>query len=205
MKAMNITILKYGSANYISLVNFINNFLKFNVKVSDKKKDIVNCDLLILPGVGTFEGAIEQLKKKKIDKVLEKIVLEGKPTIGICLGMQILFEFSEESKKNIKGLSFIKGKTKKLDQTNVGWRKLVIENKSLDIFNNSYFYFNHSYHQICKKKNILAYIKINGLNIPAIIKKKNIIGLQFHPENSQTNGILLFSLIIEQLKKNEYN
>ena len=113
--------------------------------------------------------------------------------------------FQRSLKKNIKGLSFIKGKTKKLDQTNVGWRKLVTENKSLDIFSNSYFYFNHSYHQICKKKNILAYIKINSLKIPAIKKKKNIIGLQFHPENSQANGILLFNLLIEQFKKNEYN
>ena len=116
---MNITILDYGSANYISLVNFINSFFNFQVKISNKTQDIINSDLLILPGVGTFDGAVEQLKKKGIDKVLKRIISDGKPTVGICLGMQILFEFSEESKKNIKGLSFINGKTKKLKKTNV--------------------------------------------------------------------------------------
>lgn len=202
---MNITILDYGSANYISLVNFINNFFNFNVKISNKTQDIVNSDLLILPGVGTFDGAVEQLKKKGIDKILKRIISDGKPTVGICLGMQILFEFSEESKKNIKGLSFIKGKTKKLKKTNVGWRRLIIKNKNLNIFNNSYFYFNHSYYQICEKKNILAYIKIDNIKIPAIIKNGNIVGLQLHPENSQENGILLINFIIEQFKKNEFN
>tara|TARA_B100001057_G_scaffold489340_1_gene575400 strand:- start:657 stop:1280 length:624 start_codon:yes stop_codon:yes gene_type:complete len=202
---MNITILDYGSANYISLVNFINSFFNFQVKISNKTQDIINSDLLILPGVGTFDGAVEQLKKKGIDKVLKRIISDGKPTVGICLGMQILFEFSEESKKNIKGLSFINGKTKKLKKTNVGWRSLIIKNKNLNIFNNSYFYFNHSYYQICKKKNVLAYVKIDNIKIPAIIKNKNIVGLQLHPENSQENGILLIKFIIEQFKKNEFN
>ena len=198
---MNITILDYGSANYISLVNFINSFFNFDVKISNKTSDIINCDLLILPGVGTYDGAIEQIKKKGTYKTLKTIIAGGKPTIGICLGMQILFEFSDESKNNIRGLSFLKGKTKKLKKTNVGWRSLIIKNKNLKIFNNSYFYFNHSYYQICKKKNILAYIKIDNQKIPAIIKNKNIMGLQLHPENSQINGIFLINFILEQFKK----
>ena len=104
---MNVVILDYGSANYASLVNFFNKFEKLSIKVSNKKNDLIKSDLLILPGVGAFDNAVKFIKKK-IDKIIKKHVLKSKPLIGICLGMQILFETSEESKKNFKRFINIK-------------------------------------------------------------------------------------------------
>jgi glutamine amidotransferase len=196
---MNVVILDYGSANYHSIVNFLNFSENLNVKISYKKTDIKNSDLLIFPGVGTFDQALHNIKKRKIDKILKKEIRQGKLVLGICLGMQILFEFSDESKCNQIGLSLIKGKTKKLNITNVGWRKLIINKKKFKYFNNLSFYFNHSYFQICEKKNVLAYVKFSKLKIPAIIKKNNIWGVQFHPENSQLNGKIFIRSIFNQI------
>ena len=113
--------------------------------------------------------------------------------------MQILFETSEESKKTLKGLSILKGYTEQLRNTNIGWKSLISKKNTFKKFNKEYFYFNHSYYQICKNENILSYIRVEKKVIPAIIRKGNIIGFQFHPENSQANGIKLIDLILKQL------
>ena len=196
---MNVTILDYGSANYTSLVNFFNKFEKLSIKVSNKSTDLIKSDLLILSGVGAFDNAIKIIKKKKIDKIIRKHISKKKPIMGICLGMQILFEISEESKDNLKGLSILKGRAKKLEKTNIGWKNLISKNFIFKNFNKNYFYFNHSYSQTCKKEYVLSYIKIKKKVVPAIIKKRNIIGLQFHPENSQTNGVKLIDFILEKI------
>ena len=199
---MNVVIIDYGSANYASLINFFNNFEKLKLKVSSNKRDISNSDLLVLPGVGAFDNAIRILKKKKIDKIIKNEAFKGKPIIGICLGMQILFESSKETKNDLKGLCILDGKTDKLNQTNVGWKNLISKNKIFKQFNKKYFYFNHSFLQICNKKYILCHIKINKKNIPAIIQKGNIFGFQFHPENSQTNGIEIMDFILKRIENN---
>ena len=198
---MNILILDYGSANYHSIVNFLNFFDEINVQISSKLKEIKKSDLLIFPGVGTFDEAMYNIKKKKIEKILIQEIKNGKPVIGICLGMQILFELSDESRNDSRGLSLIKGKTKRLKITNVGWKKLIINNKEYKHFNNLSFYFNHSYFQICNKKNVLANINVSNLKIPALIKKNNIWGLQFHPENSQINGKIFMKYILNSIVK----
>lgn len=200
---MEVVILDYGSANYTSLLNFFNKFESINIKVSSKIRDIKKSQLLILPGVGAFDNAVDFIKKKKIDKIIKEHVIKNKPVVGICLGMQILFDSSEETKNNLKGLSILDGRTKKLDQTNIGW-KIINSNKNFfKKFNKSYFYFNHNYFQICKKKYIFSSIKIKNKIIPAIIKKGNIIGIQFHPENSQINGVKLMTYILESITNNE--
>ena len=195
---MNVVILDYGSANYASLVNFFIKFEKLSIKVSNKKNDLIKSDLLILPGVGAFDNAVKFIKKKKIDKIIKKHVLKSKPLIGICLGMQILFETSEESKKTLKGLSILKGYTAKLENTNVGWKNLISRKNIFKKFNKHYFYFNHSYYQICKNEDVLSYIKVEKKVIPAIIRRGNTIGFQFHPENSQVNGVKLIDFILKQ-------
>ena len=116
MRNNKIVIVDYGVGNLASLINFLDKF-EFEIKISNKKNVLKNADCLILPGVGNFTEAIKNLKKKKIFLYLKKLILAGKPTIGICLGMQILFKSSEESVEEI-GLGILSGKIIKLKKKN---------------------------------------------------------------------------------------
>ena len=194
--SINIKILGYGSANYGSIINIFNS-LNQDVEITENYKDIKNCDLLVLPGVGTFPKAISFLRKKKIFEKLKKNILSGQPVIGICLGMQLLTTNSTELGFN-KGLNLISGEVKKIPniQSHIGW------NDVYDINNKKYgcYYFQHSYYLKTKiKKNIEAYFNLNKSKMPAIIRKQNILGLQFHPEKSQSDGYLYLAKFLKEI------
>ena len=112
MRNNKIVIVDYGVGNLASLINLLSKF-EFEITISNKKNVLKNADCIILPGVGNFTEAIKNLKKDKIFLYLKNLILSGKPTIGICLGMQILFQSSEESLKEI-GLGVLSGKIIKL-------------------------------------------------------------------------------------------
>ena len=175
-----------------------------------KKEDIENCSHLILPGVGAYKTTINYLTKKKLINTI-KNVAKKKPVLGICLGMQLLFDYSTEHGKT-KGLGLIKGSVKKFDFKenqikipNIGWNKIDFQKQNL-LFKNLNglveVYFVHSYHMDCHDKtNIIATTKY-GHQITAAVNKDNIYGTQFHPEKSQDLGLqILENFIFSWLNK----
>jgi glutamine amidotransferase len=196
-----IVIVDYNVGNTNSVFNSIHS-LGYNVMISNDRNIIDSSDVIILPGVGAFEEAMNNIKTYNLLKILENNVLKiKKPTLGICIGMQILANSSSEN-GNHKGLGWISGEVKKIKNINnikiphVGWNEVVPLKKNDIFFSNSVFdrpnfYWDHSYHFICDDKYKFAKVEY-GSDITAIVGDQNIFGVQFHPEKSQTNGLRLF-------------
>jgi imidazole glycerol-phosphate synthase subunit HisH len=195
-----IAIVDYGMGNVQSICNVLEK-LKYNVILTKDRDEILKSDALILPGVGAFKNAMAQLKEDNLKGILKEYVESEKPLLGICLGMQLLFNESDEFGLT-KGLGFIEGRVEKFSKDlegklpHISWNNL--KPKSIDwdnsIFNGveqeSDFYFVHSY--ICKPKNsrvILSETEYGGIEFCSAVQKNNIYGCQFHPEKSAENGI----------------
>ena len=202
MKIKRFCIVDYGCGNYGSLKGVINK-LGHIANTSKNYKDLEKADFLILPGVGAFPNAINLIKKNNLIKILKNLKNENKPMLGICLGMHLLTNSSDELGFN-KGLSFVSGKTKqnKGKTHHIGWNELNFINKKNDFykFHNMKFYFQHMFSYTGPKQNQIAYANNKKHKIPSIIQNKNIVGVQFHPEKSQDNGIQFFEKYIEVFK-----
>nr|WDA99171.1 imidazole glycerol phosphate synthase subunit hisH [Gronococcus sybilensis] len=168
-------------------------------KIITCAKDFSKASMLILPGVGSFDLAVDKLKELKLIVPIQSWIKAGKPFLGICLGLQLLFEKSEEGKK--QGLSILKGTIIKLNSTYVyniphmGWNQLHTTPYAISDLNslsNKWVYFVHSYYVIPKDLYIEStFIKYGQLNILSSIHYRNILGLQFHPEKSGYSGLLI--------------
>jgi len=194
---LTVAIVDYGMGNVKSIENAINHIGDFNITVTENRTVIQNADVIILPGVGAFPDAIKKLADKNlIDDLHDAVQQQKKPTLGICLGMQLLFESSEE-KKLTRGLGWIPGEVLYLNPgaglrvPHIGWNSLqIISDNSIFSFLNEDkdFYFVHSLHARCDKRYVLATCDY-GDAIAAAVKNDNVIGMQFHPEKSQRNGL----------------
>ena len=199
-----IVVIDYGMGNLKS-VQKAGEHLGKNLRVTDFPAIIKKAKKIIFPGVGNFKQAVKELKKRKIFDVLVGRIKEGVPFFGICLGMQLLLEASEEA-PGVKGLGVLKGKVKKFNERRIivphmGWNQIRITNQKSKIKNDklfkgitdgSYFYFAHSYYcDITEDDAMLATTKY-GMSFPSACCKKNIWGVQFHPEKSQKLGLKLF-------------
>lgn len=190
-----IAVIDYGAGNLKSIANALD-FLMVKYKVTGSSKEIEEAGKIIFPGVGAFGNCVNALKKRKIFETLKKEI-NKKPYLGICLGLQVLFESSEES-PNIEGLSIFKGKCKKfidkkLKIPQIGWNSINIINKKnkllKNIKNNSYLYFVHSYYVEPEDKSIILAKTDYGIDFASGIEKNNIFGVQFHPERSGSIGL----------------
>lgn len=193
-----IGIINYGMGNIKSVHNAIE-CLGEEIIILEPEDHFELCSHLILPGVGAFPKAMQNICSKGIDIKIQKHVSHEKPLLGICLGMQMFASYGEEY-GGAKGLDFIKGKVKKLDVAvhipHVGWNNLKIHNNHPifnDIRNDVDFYFVHSF-QFALENNddLLAITDYEKEITAAITNKKSVVGVQFHPEKSQTNGLKLF-------------
>jgi glutamine amidotransferase len=188
-----VCIIDYNAGNIMSLYQSITNITNFEVIVSNEIEDVKNADYIILPGVGSYSYVANYLSQKKIDLALRNAMLDAqKPILGICLGMQILFESSEEFGFS-KGFSILKGDVKKFPNMNdfplpnIGWRKVVMNNESR--FKSGWYYFAHSYLvEAANENNIIGTSKY-GIEFPAVVNHHNFYGVQFHPEKSSKCGI----------------
>lgn len=196
-----ITIIDYGSGNIRAIGNIYDR-LKINYKIAKIPEDVRGAEKLFLPGVGAFDETISMLDKTGFREVLDKEVLINKvPIIGICVGMQILAESSEEGSLN--GLGYIKGKVKKLDASllnqkpklpHMGWNSIEIfrKNKLLENIDTHFgFYFLHTYYFECENNDDILTTTYYGKKFASSINHDNVYGIQFHPEKSHQNGITL--------------
>ena len=172
----------------------------FEPKIISKKENFKKYDLIILPGVGSFKEGMKKIKKENIDKkIYEFTADQSKKLLGICLGMQLLFERSAEF-GNTRGLNLLRGTVEKFEKKKVkiiphmNWNKIYFKNfknsSLIKTFDKKAFYFVHSFYCKIKKKNdLLSYTKHENLNFCSSVRHENILGTQFHPEKSGKIGI----------------
>ena len=192
-----ITIIDYGMGNLKSVYNALKK-VNFDCQISSEVTDIEMADKLILPGVGAFKDAMDNLQNLDLILPIRKKVNDGCPLLGICLGMQMLFDEGYECELR-KGLGFIEGNIKlmyskeNLNIPHIGWNRLEFnrENKILNNINKeSFVYYVHSFMATeMIDENLIAYSKYGDINIPGIVNKGNVYGMQFHPEKSGEVGL----------------
>lgn len=189
-----IAIIDYGAGNLFSVQNALN-YLKLENKITSDKGEIVNADRIILPGVGAFGDAMEKLNKSGLVDIVKSEAAK-KPFLGICLGMQLLFEKSYEFGE-FNGLGLIKGSVKlmkpegNLSVPQMGWNALEY-NKACPLLKGiqegKYVYFVHSYAADCAEEDVYAYADYGG-KVPALVGNGTVYGAQFHPEKSGDIGL----------------
>ena len=204
-KNKKIVIIDYELGNLLSLKRAIE-FIGYEVVISNSINVINNSEVIILPGVGSFERGMRNIRKNNLEKTIVRSAKKGKQILGICLGMQLFFNESEESIKKIMGLNLINGKIlsirnklktiKNARVPHIGWGTFNYINKKSRLFNKinkkDYTYYVHSYFASPKDKhNVIASTKYFKLTIPSVIKFQNITGFQFHPEKSGNKGLEL--------------
>jgi len=195
-----IAIIDYNMGNLASVYNACK-LLDTKATIVQNPDELKNYDKIILPGVGAYGDAMDHLKSSGMDEAILEYAKSGNPMIGICLGMQLLFESSQEFGSN-KGLGLINGEVVKFDQSkfddkklkipHMGWNKIITkENKLFDGFNSikdPYLYFVHSFHIKTDEKNIIGTTGY-GYDFASAVNQDNIYGLQPHPEKSHEVGI----------------
>ncbi|RMF58730.1 MAG: imidazole glycerol phosphate synthase subunit HisH [Calditrichaeota bacterium] len=190
-----IGIVDYGAGNLLSVSKAVR-YLGFPFRIITSEKDFAGVNKIILPGVGAFGSAIEQLHQKKLIQPLQKWLQEDQPFLGICLGMQVLFESSEEA-PGIAGLGYMKGTVVKFQSHKVpqiGWNKvwLLQQNPVVEaIPDGAFFYFLHGYYVAPEDSDIILAETEYGVRYPSMVIQGNVMGVQFHPEKSAENGLTL--------------
>ncbi len=192
-----IAIIDYGMGNIHSVQKALE-LAGARTVVTNRLKDIELAEKLVLPGVGAFGDAMSELKKQDLVSAIKDQLNDKKPLLGICLGMQLLFQESQEGKES-KGLGILGGTVKKLPASSglkiphMGWNELKIKNKNCplleDIAESSYVYFCHSYYPQPRDGSLTAASCEYGIEFSCIVWQDNIYGVQFHPEKSQQAGL----------------
>ncbi|EPG75998.1 imidazole glycerol phosphate synthase, glutamine amidotransferase subunit [Leptospira fainei serovar Hurstbridge str. BUT 6] len=192
---MNVIIIDYGMGNLSSVLRAFQE-CGASAEISDNPLDLKRATHIVLPGVGAFPDGINNLRERKFDQAIEHVVADGIPLLGICLGMQLLADTGYEVRKS-DGLGLISGEVKKLDEgagvriPHVGWNEVKYKKDDslfVDIPDNSDFYFVHSYHFEPASENAIVGITPYGQGFVSVVRKDNVMGVQFHPEKSSQLG-----------------
>ena len=195
-----IAIIDYDAGNLKSVEKALQ-FLGQECVITRAFHEIKKADKVILPGVGSFGDAMSQLKKFELDKVIHEVAAEQKPFLGICLGLQLLFEGSEES-DGVEGLHLLDGEILRIPEQeglkipNIGWNSLDLQNNGRlfeNLNGNSFVYFVHSYYLKAREESIVKATIEYSTHIHASVEKDNIFACQFHPEKSGTVGLQILS------------
>jgi glutamine amidotransferase len=195
-----IAIVDYGMGNLKSVTNAFKK-LGADVEITNEREVIGSAGAVVLPGVGAFGRCIENLERLNLLAFLREIILEGKPYLGICLGMQILFEKSEEA-PGVKGMGIIKGSVPKfkghIKVPHMGWNSIEIVKETpilKGIATGEHFYFVHSYYCL-PEEDVTATKTPYGGDFASSVLKNNVFACQFHPEKSQRIGQALLKNFI---------
>ena len=199
-----IAIIDYDAGNIKSVEKALQK-LNAEVVITKDAEEILQADKVILPGVGAFGDTMANLKKYGLDKVIHQVVEKGTPFLGICLGLQLLFERSDETPGAI-GLGVLEGEVLRIpDKDNLkiphmGWNSLHLQNQGRlfqGISEQSYVYFVHSYYLKAKDEDIVKTTTDYGVNIHASVEKGNVFACQFHPEKSSEVGLQILKNFVE--------
>ena len=199
-----IAIIDYDAGNIKSVEKALQK-LNAEVVITKDAEEILRADKVILPGVGAFGDAMGNLKKYGLDKVIHQVVEKGTPFLGICLGLQLLFERSDETPGAI-GLGILEGEVLRIPDIDnlkiphMGWNSLHLQNQGRlfqGISEQSYVYFVHSYYLKAKDANIVKATTDYGVNIHASVEKGNVFACQFHPEKSSDVGLQILKNFVE--------
>lgn len=192
-----LVVIDYGMSNLRSVSKACET-LGFPAAITGDPRLIEKAKMAILPGVGAFGHAMEELNSRGLTPVIKDFASSGKPLLGICLGLQLLFDRSEES-PDINGLGILSGQVlrfqdrKDLKVPHMGWNQLKIHNSNCPILSGipegSYVYFVHSYYAIAGKDSIVGAFCSHGDPFVAVAWNRNVFGVQFHPEKSQASGL----------------
>lgn len=200
-----IAIIDYGMGNIHSVQKALQLF-GAQTLVTNKAEDIESAAKAVFPGVGAFDDAMSELKKRKLIPSINKLVKDKKPLLGICLGMQLLFEKSQEAKES-EGLGILKGKVIKFEEKpgfkvpHIGWNQLLKSSDKCPLLKNipdgSFVYFCHSYYVKPEVKQAVAATCDYETSFAAIIWRDNVYGVQFHPEKSQESGLKILKNFVD--------
>lgn len=179
-------------------------------KITDSPREIALADAVILPGVGSFDPAVQQIRARHLEKPIQDAISSGKPFLGICLGLQILFDASEEGTE--AGLGIIPGIVRRFrSEPNVtiphmGWNQLEITQPSLPLWqelpDHPYVYFVHSYYVEPSNPSVNAAMVTHGSQtVTAAIARDNVVAVQFHPEKSAASGLKILSNFVSQIRE----
>ena len=202
-----IAIIDYDAGN-IKSVEKACQFLGEDVVVTRDRETIMAADGVILPGVGAFGDAMEKLHSYQLVDTVKDVANSGKPFLGICLGLQLMFESSDEA-PGVEGLGILPGKIVRIPDgedikvPHIGWNSLQYPNKGRlykDIDENSFVYFVHSYYLQAKEPEIVVASTEYGVTIQASVEKGNVFACQFHPEKSSTVGLKILENFISVVK-----
>lgn len=201
MTLRTIGLVDYGAGNLTSVYRSLHR-LGFRCRVSNTPVVFEQTDLLLMPGVGAFPSAMEALQRLELVQYLGDWVSKGKPLVGICLGMQLLADSSTEY-GHTAGLGLIPGYVNAIEQSDwhIGWNALEVVNND-PIFKASggqSFYFNHSYVFNSAPEHRVAVARLGSHPLTVAVRRENCVGMQFHPEKSQTAGTALLRNVIEGL------
>ncbi|KOP65642.1 imidazole glycerol phosphate synthase [Bacillus sp. FJAT-18019] len=194
---MAIAIVDYGMGNLHSVSKAVER-LGYKPLVTGEREEILAADGIILPGVGAFGDAMEQLRETSLDAVMKEAAESGKPLLGICLGMQLLFSRSEEHGKN-EGLNILPGSVVRFPDgdykvPHMGWNSLQFKKREHPLFaglEEGHVYFVHSYHVLPEVQADLLAVTDYGQPVTAIVGRGSVYGMQFHPEKSGELGMSL--------------
>ena len=203
-----IAIIDYDAGNLRSVEKALQYLGKETIVTRDPEQ-IRKADKVILPGVGAFGDAMKKLQEYHLDTLIHEIADSGKPLLGICLGLQLLFEESEES-PGVEGLRILEGKIRRIPEgeglkvPHIGWNSLHLEHNGRlfrNIPENSYVYFVHSYYLEAKDPEIVKASTEYGVHIHASVEKNNLFACQFHPEKSSETGLQILKNFAEMEEK----
>ena len=199
-----VAIIDYDAGNIRSVENAVR-FLGHEVKVTADAEEILSADHIILPGVGAFGDAMQRLRTAGLEETIRQVAEEGKPFLGICLGLQLFFEESEES-PGVKGLCLLPGRIKRIPEgegrkvPQIGWNDLTFPQSSRlfeGIPEGSFVYFVHSYYLEAADRADVAANTEYGVRIDAAVEHGSLFACQFHPEKSERVGMKILQNFLE--------
>ncbi|SOC40132.1 imidazole glycerol phosphate synthase subunit HisH [Ureibacillus acetophenoni] len=205
---MKIGVIDYGMGNLFSVEQALK-LLNCEPIISSNIEELNSCDALILPGVGAFPDAMKRLAETELDTFIKS---QTKPLLGICLGMQLMFEKSDEVELT-EGLGIFKGRVKRFEGVpripHMGWNNLQFSQfpewlKETKLPDDRFVYFVHSYYATeLANKELVAYADYEGVKVPGVVKNGSFTGMQFHPEKSGAFGVFLLNQWLKGLERNE--
>ena len=203
-----LAIINYGAGNLRSVQKACE-YVGEKAVITDNREEILNADRVILPGVGSFGSCIESIRKANLFDCIRQVTESGTPFLGICLGLQLLFEASDES-PDAKGLGILKGRCVKIPQSDgvkiphIGWNSITFPNPSplfTGIEDGSFVYFVHSYYMQPNDKSVITAVCDYSASLPVALSRGNIHATQFHPEKSGDVGLKILKNFIDLRRK----